>query len=84
MDLWNLRDETPFHDLRITLGRHPETGEPRLLFMVQRGIGEYAARLPLTEEEFGRYRQNPELTVPLTDRFQGLDREEVRALGAEC
>ncbi|WP_019587015.1 hypothetical protein [Deinococcus apachensis] len=41
MDLWNLRDGITFRDLRLALGRHPETGEPRLLFMVQRGFGEY-------------------------------------------
>ena len=84
MDLWNLRGEIVFRDLRITLGRHPETGAPCLLFMVQLGFGEYPARLRLSEEEFKRFQQRPELAVPLTDRYQGLSREQVRALGAEC
>lgn len=84
MDLWNLQGELIFRDLRITLGRHPQTGQPCLLFMVQRGFGEYPARLTLSEEDFARYRQVPALTVALTDRYQGLDCEQVRALGAEC
>lgn len=44
MDLWNLRDKINFSepDLRLTLGRHPETGQPCLLFMVQYSIMEYA------------------------------------------
>lgn len=86
MDLWALRDETVFRDpeLRLTLGRHPETGQPSLLFMVQRGIGEYPARLPISEEDFRRFQADPFLTRPLTDRYQGLDHDEVWAAGAEC
>ncbi|MCP2014073.1 hypothetical protein L1280_001210 [Deinococcus sp. HSC-46F16] len=86
MDLWDLRDATVFRDpeLRLTLGRHPETGQPYLLFMVQRGIGEYPARLPIAEEDFRRFLADPFLTLPLTDPYQGLDCEQVRAAGAEC
>lgn len=86
MDLWNLRDRTDFRDpeLRLTLGRHPRSGQPRLLFMVQRGIGEYPARLTITEADFRRFREDPHLTLLLTDRYQGLSREEVRAAGGEC
>lgn len=86
MDLWDLRDKTVFRDpeLRLTLGRHPDTGQPYLLFMVQRGIGEYPARLPISEEDFRRFLTDPFLTLPLTDRYQGLDCEGVRAAGAEC
>ncbi|GAA5513289.1 hypothetical protein Dcar01_02022 [Deinococcus carri] len=84
MDLWDLRDKTIFRDLRLTLGRHPETGQPYLLFMVQRGIGEYPARLRISEDEFRQYQQAPQLADRLTERYQGLTCEEVRALGAEC
>ncbi|EYB67840.1 hypothetical protein DEIPH_ctg032orf0088 [Deinococcus phoenicis] len=84
MDLWDLREETVFRDLRLSLGRHPQTGQPCVLFMVQCGIGEYAARVQISEEDFRRFREDPGLTLPLTDRYQGLNREQVRALGAEC
>lgn len=86
MDLWDLRDETVFRDpeLRLTLGRHPETGQPHLRFMVQYGFMEYPARLPISEEDFRRFLADPFLTLPLTDRYQGLDREQARAAGAEC
>lgn len=86
MDLWNLRGETVFRDpdLRLTLGRHPETGQPYLLFTAQYSVMEYPARLRISEEDFRQFRENPHLTLPLTDRYQGLDRGQVRALGAEC
>ena len=86
MDLWDLRDAVVFRDpeLRLTLGRRPETGQPYLLFMVQSGFMEYPARLPLSEENFRRFLADPFLTLPLTDRFQGMDHERVRAAGAEC
>ncbi|WP_216328779.1 hypothetical protein [Deinococcus aestuarii] len=84
MDLWDLRDELSFQDLRLTLGRHPQTGQPCLLFMVQCGIGEYPARLRLEEDAFRHYRQDPLLAARLTERYQGLTREQVREAGGEC
>ncbi|MDL2343500.1 hypothetical protein QOL99_04965 [Deinococcus sp. MIMF12] len=86
MDPWDLRDRTVFRDPepRLTLGRHPEAAQPCWLFMVQNGFMEYPARLPLSEENFRRFLADPFLAVPLTDRFQGLGREGVRAAGAEC
>lgn len=84
MKLWDLRDEIIFRELRLTLGRHPETGQPYLLFMVQRGFGEYAARLRVDEAALMEYQQDPHLAARLTERFQGLSCEQVRELGAEC
>lgn len=52
--------------------------------MVQYSIMEYPARLRISEEEFRQFREDPHLTLPLTGRYQGLNCEQVRALGAEC
>lgn len=84
MEPWDLRDELIFPDLRLTLGRHPGTGEPCLLFMVQRGPGEYPARLRISEDDFRQYRQDPHLAARRTDEYQGLTCEEVRGAGGEC
>lgn len=84
MDLWDLRDTTLFRDLRLTLGRHPQTGQPCLLFMVQRGFGEYPARLQMSEDAFRQYRQNPCLAARLTEQYQGLSCDQLREAGVEC
>ncbi|BDP42440.1 hypothetical protein DAETH_24090 [Deinococcus aetherius] len=84
MDLWDLRDELIFRELRLTLGRHPQTGQPYLLFMVQLGFGEYPARLRVSEDAFRQYRQDPHLAARLTERYQGLTHEQVREAGGEC
>ena len=78
MALWDLRDATVFRDpeLRLTLGRHPETGQPSLLFMVQYGFMEYPARLPLSEEDFRRFLADPFLTLPLTAVIRGWTARE--------
>ncbi|MEF2276696.1 hypothetical protein V3W47_00160 [Deinococcus sp. YIM 134068] len=78
-----LNDETIYRDLRFSLGRHPQTGQPCLLFPVECGFLGYMACLQISEETFEEYRRDPYSALPFIERQQGRSPQELRELGFE-